>query len=144
MCIRDSNYLFRIIPLCAITFFFQTWLSVDMQWTLRGLCIGKLVINYFIGINMVASIQGKIIWKSFKLPGFIIFLAVVWVLQEFTKVRILRYVILFIGEKSLCFVLVFNNEIILVSHIPENNSFATLQNAGVMNSLFSVYGMILL
>lgn len=31
------------------------------------------------------------------LPGFIIFIAVIWVLQELTKVRILRYVILFIG-----------------------------------------------
>ncbi|XP_024182826.1 uncharacterized protein LOC112188042 isoform X2 [Rosa chinensis] len=42
-------------------------LFLAKNWTLRGLCI-----------------------------GFIIFLAVVWVLQELTKVRILRYVILFI------------------------------------------------
>ncbi|KAK8491456.1 hypothetical protein V6N11_059381 [Hibiscus sabdariffa] len=49
------------------------------NWTLRGLCI-----------------------------GFIILIALVWFLQERTTVRILRYVILFIG---------------------------------VMNSLFSVYGM---
>ncbi|KAG5024551.1 hypothetical protein JHK86_020465 [Glycine max] len=40
--------------------------------------------------------------------GFIIFHGVIWILQETTKVRILRYIILFIG---------------------------------VMNSLFSVYGM---
>ncbi|XP_057480442.1 uncharacterized protein LOC130767566 [Actinidia eriantha] len=40
--------------------------------------------------------------------GFIIFLAVIWVMQETTKIRILRYIILF---------------------------------AGVMNSLFSVYGI---
>ncbi|XVE72079.1 hypothetical protein DITRI_Ditri11bG0010100 [Diplodiscus trichospermus] len=40
--------------------------------------------------------------------GFIIFIAIIWLLQEKTTVRILRYVILFIG---------------------------------VMNSLFSVYGM---
>ncbi|KAG5527932.1 hypothetical protein RHGRI_028754 [Rhododendron griersonianum] len=38
-----------------------------LPWTLRGLCV-----------------------------GFIVLFAVVWVLQEFTKVRILRYVILFI------------------------------------------------
>ncbi|KAH8511280.1 hypothetical protein H0E87_008730 [Populus deltoides] len=43
-------------------------LFIAQNWTLRGLCI-----------------------------GFIIFLAVVWVLQEKTTVRILRYVILFIG-----------------------------------------------
>ncbi|XP_024448961.1 uncharacterized protein LOC112325986 isoform X2 [Populus trichocarpa] len=42
-------------------------LFIAQNWTLRGLCI-----------------------------GFIIFLAVVWVLQEKTTVRILRYVILFI------------------------------------------------
>ncbi|KAM5578110.1 hypothetical protein ABKV19_008435 [Rosa sericea] len=42
-------------------------LFLAKNWTLRGLCI-----------------------------GFIIFLAVVWVLQELTTVRILRYVILFI------------------------------------------------
>uniref|UniRef100_A0A2P2LTI3 Uncharacterized protein MANES_02G069400 n=1 Tax=Rhizophora mucronata TaxID=61149 RepID=A0A2P2LTI3_RHIMU len=41
---------------------------VAKNWTLRGLCI-----------------------------GFIVFLAIIWVLQEFTKVRILRYVILFLG-----------------------------------------------
>ncbi|XP_043809968.1 uncharacterized protein LOC110603212 isoform X2 [Manihot esculenta] len=42
-------------------------LFVAKNWTLRGLCI-----------------------------GFIIFLAIIWLLQETTKVRILRYVILFI------------------------------------------------
>ncbi|KDO59039.1 hypothetical protein CISIN_1g026597mg [Citrus sinensis] len=43
-------------------------LFIAQNWTLRGLCI-----------------------------GFIVFLAVIWVLQEETSVRILRYVILFIG-----------------------------------------------
>ncbi|XWS30724.1 hypothetical protein CRYUN_Cryun23aG0012900 [Craigia yunnanensis] len=42
------------------------------NWTLRGLCI-----------------------------GFIIFIAIIWLLQERTTVRILRYVILFIGIGSL-------------------------------------------
>ncbi|KAF8407798.1 hypothetical protein HHK36_006934 [Tetracentron sinense] len=55
-------------------------LFVAKNWTLRGLCI-----------------------------GFIIFLGVIWTLQETTTIRILRYIILFIG---------------------------------VMNSLFSAYGMI--
>ncbi|GMN28103.1 hypothetical protein TIFTF001_001926 [Ficus carica] len=44
------------------------------QWTLRGLCI-----------------------------GFIIFLAIIWVLQEKTTVHILRYVILFIGVMNSLF-----------------------------------------
>ncbi|GLU10781.1 hypothetical protein SLE2022_275650 [Rubroshorea leprosula] len=49
-------------------------LFVAKNWTLRGLCI-----------------------------GFIIFLAVIWILQEYTKVRILRYVILFIGVMNSLF-----------------------------------------
>ncbi|KAM5578107.1 hypothetical protein ABKV19_008435 [Rosa sericea] len=49
-------------------------LFLAKNWTLRGLCI-----------------------------GFIIFLAVVWVLQELTTVRILRYVILFIGVMNSLF-----------------------------------------
>ncbi|XP_052198137.1 uncharacterized protein LOC127805019 [Diospyros lotus] len=49
-------------------------LCVAKNWTLRGLCI-----------------------------GFIIFLAVVWVLQEYTKFRILRYIILFIGVMNSLF-----------------------------------------
>ncbi|KAG5527929.1 hypothetical protein RHGRI_028754 [Rhododendron griersonianum] len=61
-----------------------------LPWTLRGLCV-----------------------------GFIVLFAVVWVLQEFTKVRILRYVILFIGIALL------------------KSDLANF--AGVMNSLFSVY-----
>ncbi|KAG8662485.1 hypothetical protein MANES_01G110900v8 [Manihot esculenta] len=49
-------------------------LFVAKNWTLRGLCI-----------------------------GFIIFLAIIWLLQETTKVRILRYVILFIGVMNSLF-----------------------------------------
>ncbi|KAH9722778.1 hypothetical protein KPL70_006838 [Citrus sinensis] len=44
-------------------------LLVAKNWTLRGLCI-----------------------------GFVIFLGVIWVLQETTDIRILRYIILFIGK----------------------------------------------
>ncbi|KAG6385896.1 hypothetical protein SASPL_154779 [Salvia splendens] len=47
---------------------------IAKNWTLRGLCI-----------------------------GFIVFIAIVWVLQELTKVRILRYVILFIGVMNSLF-----------------------------------------
>ncbi|KAJ6411394.1 hypothetical protein OIU84_008043 [Salix udensis] len=50
-------------------------LLVAKNWTLRGLCI-----------------------------GFVIFLGVVWVLQETTKLHILRYIILFIGN-ALAFIL---------------------------------------
>ncbi|KAE9613911.1 hypothetical protein Lal_00016513 [Lupinus albus] len=51
-----------------------TVLFVAKNWTLRGLCI-----------------------------GFIIFLGIIWVLQETTKVRILRYIILFIGVMNSLF-----------------------------------------
>ncbi|XP_047968399.1 uncharacterized protein LOC125212314 isoform X1 [Salvia hispanica] len=47
---------------------------IAKNWTLRGLCI-----------------------------GFIVFIAIIWVLQELTKVRILRYVILFIGVMNSLF-----------------------------------------
>ncbi|XP_019057118.1 PREDICTED: uncharacterized protein LOC104805570 isoform X3 [Tarenaya hassleriana] len=49
-------------------------LFIAKNWTLRGLCI-----------------------------GFIIFLAIIWVLQETTTVKILRYVILFIGVMNSLF-----------------------------------------
>ncbi|KAK4755160.1 hypothetical protein SAY87_008917 [Trapa incisa] len=49
-------------------------LFIAKNWTLRGLCI-----------------------------GFIIFIGVVWLLQEKTKVRILRYIILFIGVMNSLF-----------------------------------------
>ncbi|XP_057436540.1 uncharacterized protein LOC130728968 [Lotus japonicus] len=49
-------------------------LFVAKNWTLRGLCI-----------------------------GFIIFIAVIWLLQEKTEVRALRYVILFIGVMNSLF-----------------------------------------
>ncbi|KAJ8549146.1 hypothetical protein K7X08_032853 [Anisodus acutangulus] len=49
-------------------------LFIAKNWTLRGLCI-----------------------------GFIIFIAVIWVLQERTTVRILRYIILFIGVMNSLF-----------------------------------------
>lgn len=49
-------------------------LFIAQNWTLRGLCI-----------------------------GFIIFLAVIWVLQEKTEIHILRYVILFIGVMNSLF-----------------------------------------
>ncbi|KAI4388955.1 hypothetical protein MLD38_001237 [Melastoma candidum] len=49
-------------------------LFVAKNWTLRGLCI-----------------------------GFIIFIGVIWLLQEMTSVRILRYVILFIGVMNSLF-----------------------------------------
>ncbi|XP_054785726.1 uncharacterized protein LOC129292193 [Prosopis cineraria] len=49
-------------------------LFIAKNWTLRGLCI-----------------------------GFIIFIAIIWLLQEKTTVRILRYVILFIGVMNSLF-----------------------------------------
>ncbi|XP_021755105.1 uncharacterized protein LOC110720390 [Chenopodium quinoa] len=49
-------------------------LFIAQNWTLRGLCI-----------------------------GFIVFLAVIWILQEKTDIHILRYVILFIGVMNSLF-----------------------------------------
>ncbi|XP_076952823.1 uncharacterized protein LOC143626716 [Bidens hawaiensis] len=49
-------------------------LFVAKNWTLRGLCIGFLVV-----------------------------IAIVWVLQETTKIRILRYIIMFIGVMNSVF-----------------------------------------
>ncbi|XP_068302812.1 uncharacterized protein [Pyrus communis] len=42
-------------------------------------------------------------FEDFVLVRFIVFLAIIWVLQEFTKVRVLRYVILFIGVMNSLF-----------------------------------------
>ncbi|KAF8390115.1 hypothetical protein HHK36_024637 [Tetracentron sinense] len=68
-------------------------------------------IDYFLSTVFLYDFQTNSgHFEDFVLVGFIIFIAVIWVLQEKTKIRILRYIILFIG---------------------------------VMNSLFSVYGMIL-
>ncbi|KAI9160110.1 hypothetical protein LWI28_005166 [Acer negundo] len=63
----------RIAAGCLVLALFIV-LFVAKNWTLRGLCI-----------------------------GFIIFLAVIWILQEMTQVRILRYVILFIGVMNSLF-----------------------------------------
>ncbi|XP_073280447.1 uncharacterized protein [Primulina huaijiensis] len=49
-------------------------LFIAKNWTLRGLCV-----------------------------GFIVFIAFIWVLQETTKARILRYIILFIGVMNSLF-----------------------------------------
>ncbi|WMV18165.1 hypothetical protein MTR67_011550 [Solanum verrucosum] len=59
-------------------------LFIAQNWTLRGLCI-------------VTDPH------RLDLPGFIIFIAVIWVLQQLTTVRILRYVILFIGVMNSLF-----------------------------------------
>ncbi|KAL8476631.1 hypothetical protein ACS0TY_029068 [Phlomoides rotata] len=55
-------------------------LFIAKNWTLRGLCI-----------------------------GFIVFLGVVWVLQETTKVHILHYIILFIGIYTLILVILLQH-----------------------------------
>ncbi|XP_040367713.1 uncharacterized protein LOC112179331 isoform X2 [Rosa chinensis] len=63
----------RIAAGCFLAALFIT-LFIAKNWTLRGLCI-----------------------------GFILFLGVIWALQETTKVRILRYIILFIGVMNSLF-----------------------------------------
>ncbi|KAL5174639.1 hypothetical protein HKD37_08G021029 [Glycine soja] len=74
-----------------------------------GCFIVALLIVLFVAKNVVDSSGTLHCWiMDVDVSGFIIFHGVIWILQETTKVRILRYIILFIG---------------------------------VMNSLFSVYGM---
>ncbi|KAH1236042.1 hypothetical protein GmHk_08G021348 [Glycine max] len=73
-------------------------LFVAKNWTLRGLCIGK---------SCTQCIMFLIIFYSWimdvDVSGFIIFHGVIWILQETTKVRILRYIILFIGVMNSLF-----------------------------------------
>lgn len=74
------------------------------------------------------------------LLGFIVFLGIIWVLQETTKARILRYVILFIGE--IYHAIRFPFFLVQIPSILQTlNCFFDFKLAGVMNSLFSVYGM---
>lgn len=54
-----------------------------------------------------------IIYLYVEASGFIIFLGVIWILQETTQVRILRYAILFIGNILQCHLLLN----ILWSHV---------------------------
>lgn len=108
-----------------------------VQWTLRGLCIGKLKLFIFI----FESISNKFNIFIPCFPGFIIFIAVIWILQETTKARILRYIILFIGIcLSFHIFLYFSFQLYLICLFMLLIQ-VSLQMAGVMNSLFSVYGM---
>lgn len=63
----------RIAAACLVVALIVV-LLIAKNWFLRGLCI-----------------------------GFLIFLGIIWVLQETTKVRLLRYVILFIGVMNSMF-----------------------------------------
>ncbi|KAE8780828.1 hypothetical protein D1007_45973 [Hordeum vulgare] len=56
-----------------------------------GCFILALVIVLFVAKNVTCYLQ-------YNFPGFIIFIAAVWVIQEFTTFHALKYVILFIGE----------------------------------------------
>ncbi|KAF4363293.1 hypothetical protein F8388_001834 [Cannabis sativa] len=72
--LASTNLLTARIAAGCLIFALFVVLCIAKNWTLRGLCI-----------------------------GFIIFLALIWVLQEMTTVRILRYVILFIGVMNSLF-----------------------------------------
>lgn len=93
----------------AISALYYDWpfildLQFYMQWTLRGLCIGELCVFivkfYELQIMNVSSFFQHILCLDIDVSGFIVFLGVIWILQETTKVRILRYIILFIGKYS--------------------------------------------
>ncbi|XP_052174448.1 uncharacterized protein LOC127789566 isoform X3 [Diospyros lotus] len=72
-------------------------LFIAKNWTLRGLCI-----------------------------GFIIFLAVIWVLQETTKIQILRYIIMFIGVMNSLFSVydIYDQLISRTNHSSDAEKFA--------------------
>ncbi|XP_071901807.1 uncharacterized protein [Coffea arabica] len=72
-------------------------LFIAKNWTLRGLCI-----------------------------GFIVFIAIVWVLQETTRIRILRYIILFIGVMNSLFSIydIYGDLISRRVHISDAEKFA--------------------
>ncbi|XP_028123622.1 uncharacterized protein LOC114320756 isoform X3 [Camellia sinensis] len=72
--LASTNLLTARIAAGCFAFALLVVLFVAKNWTLRGLCI-----------------------------GFIILLGVIWVLQETTKIRILRYIILFIGVMNSLF-----------------------------------------
>lgn len=96
-----SNLLKLIVSWLFLPFPVPCYIILSLKWTLRGLCIGKL-------FSDILKENGKI-WKEVIdkisdiillvqwISGFIIFIAVIWLLQEKTEVRALRYVILFIG-----------------------------------------------
>lgn len=58
---------------------------------------------------------------EFNLSGFILFILVAWVLQETTRIKILRYIILFIGKLSAFTFLWFNSPYIYI-YIWRSNS----------------------
>ncbi|EPS71261.1 hypothetical protein M569_03496 [Genlisea aurea] len=72
--LASTNLLTSRIAAACLILSLLIVLFIAKNWTLRGLCI-----------------------------GFIVFIAVIWVLQEFTAVRILRYIILFIGVMNSLF-----------------------------------------
>lgn len=68
---------------------------MDASWSLY-----RCVISWFLSLHLlVGQKTSNSKWKRFS--GFIVFLAIIWVLQELTTVKILRYVILFIGKLSI-------------------------------------------
>ncbi|GAB2288867.1 hypothetical protein Dimus_023175 [Dionaea muscipula] len=72
--LASTNYLSAQIAAGCLAVALLVVLFIAKNWTLRGLCI-----------------------------GFILFLAVIWILEVKTEVRILRYIILFIGVMNSLF-----------------------------------------
>ncbi|WVZ56500.1 hypothetical protein U9M48_007018 [Paspalum notatum var. saurae] len=72
-------------------------LFVAKNWFLRWLCIGMHQHDF---ISILRPYSAACYLLHCYHPGFIVFIAVVWVIQEFTSFHILKYVILFIGESE--------------------------------------------
>lgn len=103
------------------------------QWTLRGLCIGTffqdLDVSCFLKYNTSCTIIFR--WCSrlhFRASGFIILIAVVWLLQETTEIRILRYIILFIGNTILIIFFPFHSLKCSISHFFMMNGLLSLSS----------------
>jgi hypothetical protein len=62
--------------------------------------VSTLALHWYAQIwhQLHSELYSPAYYLHYNLPGFIIFIAVVWVIQEFTTVHALKYVILFIGE----------------------------------------------
>lgn len=118
--LKVDCFLRNILPLCSWGFAYNAVILDAKQWVdiTRAL--------YWWVALLLNWLDHKKFWKQTSnlciicLPGFIVFIAVIWVLQEETKVRTLKYVILFIGmHLSLFFLyLVLFNTLIIWLYLP--------------------------
>lgn len=78
-------------------------------------------------VKKLTLVFKKLLTRCVLGAGFIVFLAVIWVCQELTKFKILRYVILFIGAKYM-----LSNALLYYVIIPERSQFCCYQDVVLM------------